>query len=632
MDAPQPAEFRQILFRAIALPVVLAVAVAGVFLWQVHTLLSVTGWVEHTDQVLTQAHTIQSLLVDQETGLRGFLLTGDVRFLEPSNQAQPRTLPALEALTIQVRDNPLQVERLRATREHYRSWLDYAQPLQAARSGSGAGANVVVNTQGKALMDRLRHDIQQFVETEEGLREKRIWKVRRTTQGAIAAGLLLSVVLGAVLTLFIRNQMLRVSGTYSEALTEAESATERHRRVQQVTDTALSHLRLPVLLDELLLRIAEILRADTAVVLLLEAEGTHLEVYAAHGVGQDSVCKIRIPVGEGFAGRIALERRVLAIKDPPPDLLISPGVRARGVRSLLGVPLQVEGRLIGVVHVGVLQPRGFTEEETQLLQVVADRIALAIDHARLFEQVEGQAGELERQVGLRTAELEAANSELESFAYSVSHDLRAPLRAVHGFADALAEDYHDQFDAEGREYLAALSASADRMDRLIEDLLAYSRLSRVELSPQPVQLEAAVAEALMFLPADVRSYVAVEKPLPSVLGHRPTLVQVLLNLLGNAVKFVPPEVTPSICLRSELRGDWARVWVEDNGIGIELEHQERIFRVFERLHGVEAYPGTGIGLAIVRRGLERMGGRSGVESEPGHGSRFWIELPRVRVE
>ena len=140
------------------------------------------------------------------------------------------------------------------------------------------------------------------------------------------------------------------------------------------------------------------------------------------------------------------------------------------------------------------------------------------------------------------------------------------------------------------------------------------------------EVRAALAESVR----DSHAQVEVEGPLPPVIGHRPTLVQVVTNLLSNAVKFVPPGVPPKVRVRAERRGELVRLWVEDNGIGLAPEHRDRIFKVFERLHGEETYPGTGIGLAIVKKGVERTGGRAGVESDDGRGSRFWVELPRAR--
>ncbi|MSS72009.1 MAG: PAS domain-containing sensor histidine kinase [Candidatus Latescibacteria bacterium] len=228
--------------------------------------------------------------------------------------------------------------------------------------------------------------------------------------------------------------------------------------------------------------------------------------------------------------------------------------------------------------------------------------------------------------------LKETNAELESFTYTISHDLRAPLRAMQGFADALQEDYADRLDPTGRDYTRRIAAAARRMDTLIQDLLSYSRLSRADLQLETVALASVTEEARAQLEADLRNrkaQVTVDEPLPAVKGHAATLVQIVANLMANAIKFVAPEVTPQVKIWAQEQKGWVRLCVKDNGIGIAPEHRERIFRVFERLHGADVYPGTGIGLAIVRKGMERMGGRAGVESEVGQGSQFWIELPKA---
>ena len=244
---------------------------------------------------------------------------------------------------------------------------------------------------------------------------------------------------------------------------------------------------------------------------------------------------------------------------------------------------------------------------------------------------ESQRG-LEERVRARTAELEDRNAELEAFAYSISHDLRAPLRAMQGFSLALLEDYGDRLDEAGRRYAERVITAARTMDRLIDDLLAYSRLSRAELRLVPLDLGRLVRSSLDQLDGEVRgrqARITVAEPLPTVVGHGTTLAQVFANLVANAVKFVPAGRVPEVIIRAEQHGGRVRVWVEDNGIGIAAEHHERIFRVFERLNRTEDYPGTGIGLAIVRKGVERMGGAVGLESALGSGSKFWIELPRA---
>jgi len=235
---------------------------------------------------------------------------------------------------------------------------------------------------------------------------------------------------------------------------------------------------------------------------------------------------------------------------------------------------------------------------------------------------------LEQRIVERTTQLEEANQELEAFAYSIAHDLRAPLRGMQGLAEALLEDYGNSLDALGQEYAYHIVTSAQRMDELIHDLLAYSRLSRTELTLCTVDLNLVVSEAMTQLEADLKqqqAMVTLLSVLPKVLGHRTTLVQVITNLLTNAIKFVE-NTQPQVQIWADTQDDWVQLWIADNGIGIAPEHQQRIFRVFERLHGIETYPGTGIGLAIVQKGIERMGGEVGLQSQPGKGSRFWIKL------
>lgn len=248
--------------------------------------------------------------------------------------------------------------------------------------------------------------------------------------------------------------------------------------------------------------------------------------------------------------------------------------------------------------------------------------------SELAERVEKNTAGMEERVAERTAQLKEINEELNGFAFSVSHDLRAPVRAMQAFAQILLED-EEHSEAEKKAYLERIRSAAQGMDRLIQDLLAYSRLSRQEITLQYVNLEKVVHEAAqqLELTSGGRTYdMEVVGELPEVLGHHTVLVQVVLNLLSNAVKFVPKGVTPRLRIWTEASEGWVRLYIEDNGIGIPPQHQERIFKIFERLHSMETYPGTGIGLAIVRKAVTRLGGHIGVESKEGEGSRFWIDL------
>ncbi len=243
---------------------------------------------------------------------------------------------------------------------------------------------------------------------------------------------------------------------------------------------------------------------------------------------------------------------------------------------------------------------------------------------------------LESRVIDRTAQLANSRGEMEAFTYTVAHDLRAPLRAMHGFSQLLLDEYHDKpLDAEGEKAVRRIMDASRRMDVLIQDLLAYSQLAREAVHLEPIELDSMLEGVLRNLAPDIQrggAQIKVEGPLPSVHAARATLPGVLTNLVSNALKFVPPGVKPMIRIRADRPDGRHRLWVEDNGIGIAAEFHTRIFKVFERLNKTEEYPGTGIGLAIVARAMERMGGSVGIESEPGQGSRFWIEFPTNPLE
>ena len=245
---------------------------------------------------------------------------------------------------------------------------------------------------------------------------------------------------------------------------------------------------------------------------------------------------------------------------------------------------------------------------------------------------EGKIHLLNDQLEQRVVELTQANRAMEAFAYTIAHDLRAPLRSMLGFSRALIEDYGGKIDAPGHEFANRIIHSAKRMDDLIQDLLSYTRLSREEIKLGPVKLDAVLDAVLKQCDPQVREKEAdirVETPLCDVWAHKGVLVQMLAHLVSNSLKFVAPGVKPSVRIWTEEGDGWVRLSIQDNGIGIASEHQQRIFRVFERLHSTEQYPGTGIGLANVSKAAERMGGRVGVESQPQQGSRFWVELPKV---
>jgi PAS domain S-box-containing protein len=292
------------------------------------------------------------------------------------------------------------------------------------------------------------------------------------------------------------------------------------------------------------------------------------------------------------------------------------------VRSYLAVPVVSRSKeVLGGLFFGHERTGIFGEREERIAVGIAAQTAIAMDNARLF-------GQLEKKVAERTAKLQETISELESFSYTVSHDLRAPLRTMQSYAQILKEEQGDALNSEGTDFLDRIINGSARMDALIQDVLIYSKISRAEIQLHSVDIEALIDAIIEQYPnlQTPKAEIAIERPLPKVIGHEASLTQCLSNLLGNAVKFVGKGTVPKIRIFSEPIGSDVRLCIEDNGIGIEPRHHDRIFGVFERLNAADIYEGTGIGLAIVRKAIERMGGQVGVESEVGKGSKFWIRL------
>ncbi len=254
------------------------------------------------------------------------------------------------------------------------------------------------------------------------------------------------------------------------------------------------------------------------------------------------------------------------------------------------------------------------------------------EQKRIEDAIKLLNADLEGRVLARTAALQVMIRELDTFAYTVAHDLRAPLRTIHSLSEIVLEESSALLPETSRRHLARICQAGSRMDRLIRDLLAYSRITREDVVLKPVDLDRHLREVEQSLGEELRRadpILSVDGRLGSVVGSESGIHQVLSNLIANAIKFVARGVRPAVRLRTEAMPGSIRLWVEDNGIGIAPEHHAKLFKVFERLNVSDEYPGTGIGLSIVKRAVERMQGRLGVESDLGSGSRFWVELPSI---
>jgi signal transduction histidine kinase len=286
-----------------------------------------------------------------------------------------------------------------------------------------------------------------------------------------------------------------------------------------------------------------------------------------------------------------------------------------------------EALLMGSVRQHLLVEESTALNERLRLEIrERKRTEMALLEAQ--SQMRDFSAKLESEVLERTAKLSETSNQLEAFVFMVAHDLRAPLRAMQGFSTLLIEDAGIALSDGAKDYAKRIVKASQFMDDLLCDLLAFSRISQQQIELFPVSLEEVVEGVISNLQKtleDTKAQVTLPKQWPVVLGHKPILRQVLFNLVSNALKFSAPDRPPQLVLRTEEQVDFIRVWVEDNGIGIPAEYQTQIFHPFTRLNGVH-YEGTGIGLSIVKKGVERMGGRVGVESTLGKGSQFWFEL------
>ncbi|CAA9255290.1 diguanylate cyclase/phosphodiesterase (GGDEF & EAL domains) with PAS/PAC sensor(s) [uncultured Coleofasciculus sp.] len=642
--------FKRRLTLALTLPLLLMSLLAAILFGQINHLTSSMQWVNHTDQVISQANHTEKLLVDLETGLRGYLVTGNLEFLEPYKEASSVIASTFDEFARLISDNPKQIKRLGEVRSLHQQWYRYAQQLIAVRQQEGDYQSYAINIQGKKLMDQIRGEMASFIQTEEVLRNTRTRTVQKTTQWLLISGIPLFLGIGAFLAFFIWRQLMAVARSYAralkvaqehtEALLESEAALRRFAQrlatLHQIDRSILAAQASATLIYDALTQMRQLLPYQQAFVVLFNFETNTAIVMAGSVNGDLSMPETpRIPLAD-FELDGVLQPTICYVEDlstskSPPALQ---RLLDEEARCYLTVPLVVEDNLMGKLYLVANQKAAFAAEHQIIATEVADQLAIALQQTNLREQLQNYTAQLEQRVAERTAELQETNEELEAFSYSVSHDLRAPLRTLQGFTQALMEDYGSQLDDLGQDYARYIVEAAVSMDTLIADLLAYSRLGRTEIQIQPTDLSRVLAEALSQLDTERRernAQIILEAPLPQVMAQYRILVQVLTNLLSNAIKFVKPDVQPQVRVWAEEREKSVRFWVEDNGLGIAEEHQERIFRVFERLHGIEAYPGTGIGLAIVRKGIEHMGGRVGVVSQPDKGSRFWLEFPKSGV-
>jgi PAS domain S-box-containing protein len=449
---------------------------------------------------------------------------------------------------------------------------------------------------------------------------------------------------------------------------QAEALGRQHRR-DELLSWALAHLlkteQPRKAARSLFFKIAEQLDFDTFLVYLRDIETGNLNLETFGGIPPESE--------KNFAGCPFLPALTEEVHEPvvlnSVQTLKGPeyaALQKAAIKAIVAIPLIANNRNLGLLCFASWSRDAIVAEETNLVGTIAQYLATALDRENTNRQLHNAKEELaehaqllEKRVQERTARLRETVSELETFSYTLAHDLRAPARAVTGYCEVMLEDFGEDLSDEMRRAIGKIVQASRRMEMLTHDLLEFSRISRQEIALQTVNIGPIVEELTALSPPSVRKAITICTPLHPVLGHRGLLQHVLSNLVDNAIKFVRPEMPPKITISTEVVSQESpntrsrslvfssteavrlksapegaadaperiRIWVSDEGIGIPSYAHQKIFGIFERALPSGPYEGTGIGLAIVARAVQRMNGTCGVESEPGKGSRFWVELP-----
>ncbi len=382
------------------------------------------------------------------------------------------------------------------------------------------------------------------------------------------------------------------------ALEAERKSRERLEAVQAVTDVALAYLELEELLQALLIRTRDILHVDTCAILLLDEERNELVARAAVGIEEEVEAGVRIPLGGGFAGRIAAERRPVVLPEVDHAHVLNPILLEKGIKSMLGVPLMAHDSIVGVMHVGTLHPHEFVLDDVELLQLVADRAALAIEKARVHQEM------------IRLDQMKL------NFVAIASHELRTPATSVYGLLTTLRARGHELPDDVRVELEETAWQQSDRLRRLIEQLLDLSRLDAraIEVQPQPLVLGRALAD--MVRGDDV---VVQVDPSLAVVADPLVIERVVSNLVANARQHGAPPVR----IDAEQKDRHLRITVVDCGAGVPEALVPRLFERFE--HGGGS--GTGLGLAIAKAYANAHGGDLYYEPTS-KGARFDLVIPR----
>lgn len=706
-SAIDPEDFDRLLSRNLKLPLIGGISGAVVFVGLILFLLNTIGWVEHTDRVTRAASELQRQSIDMETGMRGFLITGDEAFLEPYQSALPRMKSDTAALRELVSDNRQQVERLDRIAATQTTWNEFARSLIAARrAGEDAQAQVRLG-RGKRLTDDMRAEFTAFIDTEQTLRFQRNNNANSTAWWVICLFLLFTLTLTGLVAYFGRRQLMRLSDSYDVVLKEQAAHADRltHEAWLRGAQTELvgelvGELSAPDMGRKILAFFSRHLGTSVGAMYVRERHGP-LRRAASYGFSSaaEATPQVFSPT-ESLVGQAAAERRRMVIEPVDADYLkVNSGLGEMTPKAVLLLPVASDGMVNGVIELGL--PGPLDERGSQLLDVVADDIGSSLAAARYREQLQDVLAETQQlneelqvqQEELRTAneeleeqsralrasqamlenqqaELEQTNSQLSErtealdqrntalrrvqrdledradelqrasrykseFLANMSHELRTPLNSALILAKLLGDNPQGNLTKEQVKFAESIYSSGNDLLVLINDILDISKVEagKLEVVPEDVSLRR-LAESLetTFRPLakqknlSFRLEIKPDAP-ASLVTDRQRVEQILKNLLSNALKFTDRgEVALVVSAAADGGATFA---VSDSGIGIDPQQHELIFEAFRQADGTTSrrYGGTGLGLSISRDLTQLLGGTLAVQSQPGQGSTFVLQLP-----
>jgi PAS domain S-box-containing protein len=550
-------------------------------------------WIDHTNQILIKLGALYSELRGAESGTRGYLMSGDVAYLEPYHTAQAELPRLVESLRELISDNPREQRRLNRLEQLIKErYQIFDRGIGGKRAGTRTPDQQRLSSgDGKRIMDEIRAVVAEMETEEHRLLIDRSDEAKASARRAIAV-----IVAGNCAAFAI---LISAFGLLRREVSHRTNAEQELRESNRFLDSIFENIPIMVFIKD---------AADLRIVRYNKA-GQSLLGYSQDQLVGKNVYDIFHKEEAEFVtakDREVLERGTM-IDSPEETIHTATG----------------EIRVLHTRKIPIFDDAG---KPRYLLGISAD----VTERRRAAEEIKSLNAGLERRADLLTA----ANKELEGFSYSVSHDLRAPLRAVDGYSQILAEDYSDRLDDEGRRLLGVVRDSSRKMGTLIDNLLAFSRLGRTPITAVEVDMHALVHDVLRELQANeacksARFSVA---DLPVAWGDRAMLRQVWINLLSNAIKFSGNADTQVIAIRGNSNGAESVYSVQDNGVGFDMRYYSKLFGVFQRLHSSDEFTGAGVGLAIVQRVVSRHGGRVWAEGKPNQGATFFFALAQHKQQ